>query len=92
MDSVVFFEVGWKLIDTESGHQISQVYVPNYIKDKKGKVHAFAQPAGDVFLPVYTVIDNHIELMLTTNSEPHLRAIGGQHSGTGFVVRSDGFI
>jgi S1-C subfamily serine protease len=30
--------------------------------------------------------------MLTTSAEPHFRAIGGQHSGTGFVVSSDGFI
>jgi hypothetical protein len=40
-DSVVFFEVGWKLIDTESGHQISQAYVPNYFKDKKGKLRVY---------------------------------------------------
>jgi S1-C subfamily serine protease len=37
-------------------------------------------------------MDNQVEPILTTNPEPRFRAIGGQHSGSGFVVSSDGFI
>ena len=92
-DSVVFMEVGWKLIDTESGRQVSQVYVPNFIRDRRGKTtRVLVQPAGDTFIPVFLVVDNQVEPMLTTNSEPHFKAVGGQHSGTGFIVSSDGFI
>ncbi len=91
-DSVVFFEVGWKLIDTESGHQVSQVYLPNVFNGKDGKPHTFIQSAGNAYIPIFVVVNNQIEPLLTTSSEPHLRAVGGQHSGTGFVVSSDGFI
>jgi FHA domain/Trypsin-like peptidase domain len=91
-DSVVFFEVGWKLIDTESGHQVSQVYLPNVFKDNRGKFRTLVQGAGRAYIPIFVVVDNQMEPMLTTNSEPHLHAIGGQHSGTGFVVSSDGFV
>jgi serine protease Do len=91
-DSVVFIEVGWKLIDTESGHQVSQLYLPNHFQNKQGRQQVIVQPAGNVFIPVFVAVQNGIEPLLTTNSEPHLRAIGGQHSGTGFVVSSDGFI
>jgi serine protease Do len=91
-DSVVFIEVGWKLIDTESGHQVSQICIPNISKNKKGQTLTLVPQAGNVYIPIFVVVNNQVEPMLTTNSAPHLRAIGGQHSGTGFVVSSDGFI
>jgi serine protease Do len=91
-DSVVFIEVGWKLIDTESGHQVSQIYLSNILKTKTGQTRTLVPQAGNVFVPIFAVVNNQVEPMLTTNSAPHLRAIGGQHSGTGFVVSSDGFV
>jgi len=60
LDSVVFFEVGWKVVDTESGRQIYQVTMPNKVADDQG---------------------NSKEMVA-----------GGQHTGSGFVVSSDGFI
>ncbi len=91
-DSVVYIEVGWKLIDTESGHQISQVYTPNEYTDAKGKMRVHSPQAGKISLPVFVVVGDQIEPMLTTNTEAGSHAIGGRHSGSGFVVSSDGFI
>ncbi len=93
LDGVVLFEVGWKLIDIETGHQVSQIYVPNHIRMKNGKEKVLVQPAGNAWIPVFAYVNGKVEPMLTTNAEePHFRAIGGQHTGSGFVVSSDGFI
>lgn len=32
-DSVVYFEAGWKLVDTESGRSLYQLYIPNRIAE-----------------------------------------------------------
>lgn len=91
-DAVVFIEVGWKLVSTESGRQLNQVYIPNKTKGKDGK-ETLRVPVQQDQLPVFVVVDNDIEPMLTTDSEGGSNiAIGGSHSGSGFVVSSDGFI
>ncbi len=91
-DAVVFIEVGWKLVSTESGRQLNQVYIPNKTKGKDGK-ETLRVPVQQELLPVFVVVGNEIEPMLTTDDERgNNKAIGGSHSGSGFVVSSDGFI
>ena len=93
-DSVVFFEVGWKLIDMESGRQLNQVYQPNAMKNDKGHVVPILRDAGG-FLPVFVLLpgDSNIEPMLSTDEgQGKYKAIGGAHTGSGFVVSPDGFI
>ncbi len=92
-DAVVFFEVGWKIVDTDSGRQLNQVYLPNQQKDDSGNTSPIVPGAG-ARLPVFVVLsDGSLEPMLTTDDGGgEYRAIGGRHSGSGFLVSSDGFI
>jgi S1-C subfamily serine protease len=93
-DSVVFFEVGWKLIDMESGRQLNHVYQPNAMKNQDDQIVPILQGAGG-FLPVFVLLpgESNIEPMLTTDEgQGKYKAIGGSHTGSGFVVSPDGFI
>ncbi len=93
-DSVVFFEVGWKLADMESGRQLNHVYLPNAVKDKQGKISPLVPGAGSA-LPVFVAMEGEpqVEPMLTTDDgKGKYKAIGHNHSGSGFVVSSDGFV
>jgi hypothetical protein len=93
-DSVVFFEVGWKLIDMESGRQLNHVYQPNAMKDAKGRIVPIVQGAGG-YLPVFVLLPGElsIEPMLSTDDGGgKYKAVGGAHTGSGFVVSADGFV
>ena len=97
-DSVVFMEAGWKLIDMESGRQLSQVYQVNATtnRGKRGKkwVVPIAKDAGG-YLPAFVLLPGelNIEPMLTTeDGRGAYKAIGGAHTGSGFVVSPDGFL
>jgi S1-C subfamily serine protease len=113
-DSVVFFEVGWKVMDTESGRQLYQVTMPNRITVKQeqpaaapgGGAAAAPQgaeqagettrpliPGGPPNLPVFVTFQGALEPMLSTgDGGGAYRPIGGQHTGSGFIVSKDGFI
>ncbi|HEU4390661.1 MAG TPA: FHA domain-containing protein, partial [Blastocatellia bacterium] len=84
-NSVVYIECGWKLIYTPTGGQVYHLYLPNNFG---------GQPIignGMPTIPAYLAIDqNTIEPVLTLNNSGH--PIGGEHTGTGFAVTSDGFI
>jgi S1-C subfamily serine protease len=103
-DATVLFEVGWKLVDTASGKQLSHVALPNRqaVTDKEGKAvkgedgkekeEEIVQGAGD-WLPAFYLLDNKLEpLLSTSDGGGKYNPIGGRHSGSGFVVSSDGFI
>jgi S1-C subfamily serine protease len=76
-DAVVLVEVGWKLVDTSTGRQL----------------HHSQILYGDRKIPVYTLSDGKIQpILINTDESGQHRPIGGQVSGTGFVVSSDGFI
>jgi S1-C subfamily serine protease len=50
-------------------------------------------PGGPAHLPVFIAVDGTLEPLLVTESgDGKNQAIGGRHSGSGFVVSSDGFI
>ncbi|MCX6629834.1 MAG: trypsin-like peptidase domain-containing protein [Candidatus Solibacter sp.] len=109
-EAVVFFEVGWKLVDMETGRP--QPQQPPQAPEQPGgpseSQEAPPQPAaggeqpqqfreiipgGPSRLPVFISIDNTLEpLLVTDGGDGRNQAIGGRHSGSGFVVSSDGFI
>jgi S1-C subfamily serine protease len=84
--AVVYIEVGWKLIYTQTGEQIYHKYVPN--QTKRGRQISMD---GRAYLPAFIQTGNSIEPYLTTNKESAL-PIGGEHTGTGFAVTDNGFI
>jgi S1-C subfamily serine protease len=92
-DAVVFFEVGWKVVDTESGRQLYQVTIPNkVINDDDGSSKELV-PGAPPNLPVFVPIGQQLEPMLSTeDGSGAYRPIGGRHFGSGFVVSADGFI
>jgi serine protease Do len=98
-ESTVFFEVGWKLIYTETGKELYQVLIPNRrpVPDKKDTYEEIL-PGGDDYLPAFFRDDDgKPEPWLTTDEKTADRRhenqpIGGRHSGSGFVVSSDGYI
>jgi len=92
MDSVVFFEVGWKVVDTESGRQLFQVTMPNKINDEQGNAKEMV-PGAPPDLPIFVPLNGQLEPMLSTeDGGGKFRPIGGRHTGSGFVVSTDGFI
>jgi pSer/pThr/pTyr-binding forkhead associated (FHA) protein len=96
-DATVLFEVGWKLVDTVTGKQLYHVSVSNIqtVKGEDGKEQEsqLYPGAGDVMLPVFLVQDDELEPLLSTDDNGGKNpSIGGNHSGSGFVVSNDGFI
>jgi S1-C subfamily serine protease len=92
-ESTVFIEVGWKLVLAGTGEQIYHEYVQP--RDKAGRPLKDEQGQEIDPLPVYVELpDGSIEpsLALDRGQGGHNQPIGGRHSGSGFVVTSDGFI
>ena len=95
--SVVYIEVAWRLIDTSKQAQIYHQFVPNSrevlskiigINFGKGPI----DPTAGAALPVYVAVGDSYEPLLTDEKSNLSVPIGGRHTGTGFVVTSDGFI
>lgn len=74
--TVARLEVGWKLIYTPNGNQL---YHQFYQDKKTNREYA-----------LYVETNGTIEPMLTT--APNKYPIGGEHTGSGFSVTSDGFM
>jgi len=86
--ATVKIDVTWKLI-SPSGGLVYHQYKPN----KKDDSDEPEIPGGPKFLPCYVQIDEDTyEPYLTYDGNKFSIPIGGSHSGTGFVVSSDGFI
>jgi serine protease Do len=93
LQSVVFIEVSWKLIVTQSG---GQVYHEYYVEtDREGKPARDKDGQQAQPIPVYVQLpDGSIEPSLTEERGQfeQNQPIGGTHTGSGFVVTADGFI
>ncbi len=90
--AVVRIEVAWSLIDVNSGHVLSQVFLPNSTKDKSGKDVELIAGAGNA-LPLFYALKGQAEPVLSTGDGGGLyQLIGERGSGSGFVVDPSGFI
>ncbi len=88
INSVVLIEVSWDLVHTPSGDKVYHEYIPNRSWDGTQLINN-----GKEFLPVYTQSsDGTIEPSLTTKSDGGNQPIGGNLTGSGFVVDSAGYI
>ena len=76
-DTTVYIEVGWKLIETNSGKQVFQV--------QKNDKPLFIQFSNGMVEPYLTVEPKNQQ---GKSNIP----IGDNHSGSGFVISNDGFI
>ena len=88
--SVVYIECGWKLIYTQTGEQVFHRYIANEYKDKDGEKRPIIDD-GRKSVAAYTAVSQDIiePMLATQRSGP---PIGGELTGSGFVVTSDGFI
>ena len=119
-ESVVFFEVGWKLADMETGRPLYHLHYDNKVaiapdpqqqqqrqQSQSAGGQAQSQPAdaqsqqqyreivpgGPPRLPVFIPVEGNLEPVLVTDAgDGKNPPIGGRHSGSGFVISSDGFI
>ncbi|HXA48904.1 MAG TPA: trypsin-like peptidase domain-containing protein [Candidatus Acidoferrum sp.] len=91
-ESVLFFEVSWKLVDMETGHPLYHLYYENKVAVAPRQYREIV-PGGPAHLPVFVTLDGTLEPLLVTDSGHGMNpSIGGRHSGSGFVVSADGFI
>ncbi|MEM1127898.1 MAG: trypsin-like peptidase domain-containing protein [Bacteroidota bacterium] len=90
-DAVVFLEAAWKLVHAPTGQQVYHKYI--YETDASGEV-LYAENGAPITRAIYQPGPNNTIIpALTLDSESGLnRAIGGAHTGSGFVVSNDGFI
>jgi serine protease Do len=85
--AVVKIEASWKLISPNGGLVYHQ-YLPNRRQDGSPLI-----PNAPDYIPFYVkTVDGNIEPYLSYDGNAYSVAIGGSHSGSGFVVSSDGFI
>lgn len=95
--AVVFIEVAWRLIDTQKQAQVYHQFVPNSrevlskivgVDLGKGPI----DPTAGGAVPVYVQTGNTYEPLLTDAKTALTVPVGGRHTGTGFIVTTDGFI
>ncbi|MFN6962999.1 MAG: trypsin-like peptidase domain-containing protein [Pyrinomonadaceae bacterium] len=95
--AVVYIEVAWRLIDTQKQTQVYHQFVPNSreVLSKLIGVNLGTgpiDPTAGAAVPVYVQTGNTYEPLLTDDKTNLTVPVGGRHTGTGFIVTSDGFI
>jgi serine protease Do len=89
-NSVVYVECGWKLIYTQTGEQVYHRYIANEYQDKNGDKHPIIDDGRKSVAAYLLVSQDQVEPTLTVQRQGP--PIGGEHTGSGFAVTSDGFI
>jgi len=95
--AVVYIEVAWRLIDTDKQTQVYHQFVPND-RQVLGKLLGVnlgrgpIDPTAGGAVPVYMQVGNTYEPLLTETKSDYSAPIGGRHTGTGFIVTTDGFV
>jgi len=89
--SCVYVEAGWKLIYTSNGGQVYHKFIPNQWRDQQGALHYIVNDGRAAVAAYVLVGQNTVEPLLSLDNKAG-PPIGGEHSGTGFAVTSDGFI
>jgi S1-C subfamily serine protease/pSer/pThr/pTyr-binding forkhead associated (FHA) protein len=85
--SVVYFEAAWRLINTAEQAQAFHAHF------SPAEVKALFKADVGAPIPLYVQVDTDtIEPVLRYSKGPSDRPIGGVHSGTGFIVTTDGFV
>lgn len=95
--SVVYIEVAWRLIDTSKQAQVYHQFVPNsreVLSKLMGVNYGTGpiDPTAGAAVPLYIQVGKSYEPILTDQKNALSVPIGGRHTGTGFVVTSDGFV
>lgn len=93
-DAVVQIEVSWRLMNPTGKAQVYHRYVPTEMVAAIAKKmnQNYSVNANTVPLYVLTGNGNNYEPVLVDDNKGSVEPIGGTHSGTGFVVTSDGYI
>jgi len=92
-DAVVLVLSSWKLVDNRTGRQLYHVHFLNQIQERAGgrPVKVFEQLGERV--PLFVQTEGRIQPLLSYSDGGGLhKPIGGQAVGSGFIVRSDGFL
>ena len=95
--AVVYIEVAWRLIDTDKQTQVYHQFVPND-RQVLGRLLGVnlgrgpIDPTAGGAVPVYMQVGNTYEPLLTETKSDYSAPIGGRHTGTGFIVTTDGFV
>ncbi|MDX1546235.1 MAG: trypsin-like peptidase domain-containing protein [Rhodothermales bacterium] len=91
-DKVVFIEMSWKLIETNSGGQVYHIYIPDQVQGQQATCRAlYDTNQQNEIVPALT-LDPKADSQLDPDGVCENRAIGNGGTGSGFVVSGDGFI
>ncbi|MCB1025199.1 MAG: FHA domain-containing protein, partial [Acidobacteria bacterium] len=93
-DAVVQIEVAWRLINPQGNEQVYHRFVPTQVVAKIAKQLKQPYNVNASAVPLYVKNEDSYEPVLVNDSDKSQYdvPVGGLHSGTGFVVTSDGFI
>jgi S1-C subfamily serine protease len=91
-NTTVYIECGWKLYYTSTGGQLYHRYIPNVFIGPDGNRYRIVNDNRPLVAAYLAVSNEEWEPLLTDTKSGYVASIGGEHSGTGFTVTSDGFI
>lgn len=94
--AVVFIEVSWRMIDTNKQAQVYHQFIPNDLSALTQKKEDIGKPIfkdiPDKILAAYVEVGDSYEPLLTYTANNMSQPIGGNHTGSGFIVTGDGFV